>query len=306
MNKVSIHHTDLLASPIVLGMMRIASMSFKDAEKLVGTALEEGINHFDHADIYGRGACETLFGQVLKNHPDWREKMILQDKVGIVPGTMYDFSGKHIMEAVEGCLKRLNADSLDTLLLHRPDALMEPEEIAEAFDRLYDAGKVKHFGVSNHTPVQIELLKTCVKRPLIINQLQWSIMHTGLTDNGIHMNNHSDAAICRDGYALDYARIHKMTVQAWSPMQYGFFEGVFVGNSLFPELNKTLDAIAERYAITPSAVAVAWLLRHPTSVQVIIGTTNIQRVQAAVKACGVRLTREEWYALYQAAGHTLP
>ena len=306
MERFNINQTDLVVSPVILGMMRIADMTPAKAEGLLASALDAGINYFDHADIYGSGKCETLFGSVLKKHPEWRDRMIIQDKVGIVPGKMYDFSKEHILSAVEGALKRLGVETLDMLLLHRPDALMEPEEVASAFDCLYKDGKVRHFGVSNHTPVQIDLLRTCVTRPLTVNQLQWSIVHTGLTDNGIHMNNHTDSAVCRDGYVLDYMRINQMTVQAWSPLQYGFFQGVFVGNEKFKELNKALDDLAEKYAVTPSAIAFAWLLRHPASVQVIIGTTNEQRVLAAVKAADVSLSRQEWYRLYIAAGHTLP
>lgn len=306
MNPIAISQSNLLVSPIVLGMMRIASMSVSQAEALVAAALEAGVNHFDHADIYGKGECERIFGQVLKLHPDWRKKMIIQDKVGIVPGKMYDFSKEHILEAVDGCLDRLGVSCLDLLLLHRPDALVEPEEVAEAFDQLFRSGKVHYFGVSNHTPMQIELLRTCVKQPLLVNQLQWSLMHTGLTNSGIHMNNHTDPAISRDGYALDYARLNRMTVQAWSPLQHGFFEGVFVGSEKFPKLNEKLDVLGEKYAAVPSAIAIAWLLRHPASVQAIIGTTSIERVKAIARAADIKLTREEWYELYLAAGNTLP
>jgi predicted oxidoreductase len=306
MNMIPISQSNLIVSPIILGMMRIASLSESEAERLIETALEAGINHFDHADIYGRGQCESLFGQVVKAHPDWRKKMIIQDKVGIVPGAMYDFSKEHIIEAVEGCLERLGISAIDLLLLHRPDTLVQPEEVAEAFDHLQRSGKVHYFGVSNHTPMQIDLLRTCVKQPLIVNQLQWSLTHTGLTDSGLHMNNHTDAAVCRDGYALDYARIKRMTVQAWSPLQYGFFEGVFIGNEKFAALNKTLDMLAQKYSVTPSAIAIAWLLRHPTSVQAIVGTTHIEHLRAIVPAADITLTREEWYRLYMDAGHSLP
>jgi len=306
MQNIALPQSNLLVSPIVLGLMRIGSMSVPEAEKLIEAALDLGLNHFDHADIYAGGNSEKIFGQVLKAHPDWRKHMVIQDKCAIVPGKMYDFSKEHILQAVDGCLERLGQSSMDILLLHRPDALMEPEEVAEAFDYLARTGKVHYFGVSNHTPYQIKLLRSVVKQPLIINQLQLSLMHAGLVEAGMNMNNHTDAAIDRDNSAMDYARLHRMTVQAWSPMQYGFFEGVFVGNEKFPELNKALDELAHEYGVTPSAIAIAWILRHPASIQAIVGTTNIGRLKDIVKAADVTLTREQWYKLYKAAGHPLP
>ena len=306
MNKIALPQSNLLVSPVVLGLMRIGSMSVPEAESLIEIALDLGINHFDHADIYAGGKSEKIFGEVLKLHPDWRKHMIIQDKCAIVPGKMYDFSKEHILSAVDKSLANLGVSSLDILLLHRPDALMELEEVAEAFDYLSRTGKVHYFGVSNHTPYQIKLLRSMVKQPLIINQLQLSLMHAGLIDAGINMNNHTDAACDRDGSALDYARLHRMTVQAWSPLQYGFFEGVFVGNEKFPELNKVLDELAHEYGVAPSAIAIAWILRHPASMQAIAGTTNKQRLADISKAADITLTREQWYKLYMAAGHALP
>ncbi len=306
MNHIALPQSNLVVSPIALGLMRIGSMSVPQAEELIEGALNLGINHFDHADIYAGGQSESIFGEVLRLHPDWRKQMVIQDKCGIVPGKMYDFSKEHILESVDKSLNRLGLQSMDILLLHRPDALMEPEEVAEAFDILFRSGKVHYFGVSNHTPYQIDLLRTCVKHPLMINQLQLSLMHAGLIDSGVNMNNHSDGAIDRDGYALDYARLNRMTIQAWSPMQFGFFEGVFVGNEKFPELNLELNQLAKEYGVAPSAIAIAWLLRHPVSMQAIVGTTNLGRLTDIVKAADIHLTREQWYKLYMAAGHALP
>jgi predicted oxidoreductase len=285
--------------------MRIAGMSNQDIATLIHTALDEGINFFDHADVYGGGRSEEQFAEALAMTPRLRETMILQSKVGIRKG-FFDFSTEHILEAVEGSLKRLRTEYLDVLLLHRPDALVEPEEVAEAFTILHEGGKVRYFGVSNQNPMQIELLTRFVKQPLIINQLQLSITNTGMIDAGLNVNMRIDASIDRDGSILDYCRLKDITIQPWSPFQYGFFEGVFLDNDTFPELNAQITAIAASRGVPNTAIAIAWLLRHPARMQPIIGTTNPARVKDSCKASGVRLTRQEWYAIYLAAGNTLP
>ena len=305
MNTIKIARSDLDASEIALGCMRIASLSNQDIATLIHTALDAGITFFDHADVYGGGKSEEKFAEALDMTPRLRETMILQSKVGIRKGS-FDFSKEHILEAVEGCLNRLRTDHLDVLLLHRPDALVEPEEVAEAFTILQDSGKVKYFGVSNQNPMQIELLTKFVKQPLIINQLQLSITNTGMIDAGINVNMKIDSSIVRDGSILDYCRLKEITIQPWSPFQYGFFEGVFLDNDKFPELNAQINTIAASRGVTNTAIAIAWLLRHPARMQPILGTTNPTRVKDACKASDVKLTRQEWYAIYLAVGNKLP
>ncbi len=305
MNKVKIAKCDLDTSEISLGCMRIADLTKPEIATLIQTALDEGINFFDHADIYGGGQSESKFAEALNMNASVREKMILQSKCGIRQGS-FDFSKGYILEAVDGILKRLQTDYLDVLLLHRPDALVEPEEVAEAFTVLEDSGKVMYFGVSNQNQMQIELLSKFVKQPLIINQLQLSITNTGMIDAGINVNMKIDSSIDRDGSILDYCRLKEITIQPWSPFQYGFFEGAFLNNDKFPELNQKINEIASAWGVTNTAIAIAWLLRHPAHMQPIVGTTNPSRVKDACKASAVKLTREEWYAIYLAAGNKLP
>ena len=305
MNKIRIARCDLEASEVALGCMRIASLSNQDIATLIHTALDEGINFFDHADVYAGGKSEEKFAEALNMTPRLRDTMILQTKVGIREGS-FDFSKEHILAAVEGSLKRLRTDHLDVLLLHRPDALVEPEEVAEAFTILHDSGKVKYFGVSNQKPMQIELLTKFVKQPIVINQLQLSITNTGMIDSGLNVNMKIDASIDRDGSILDYCRLKEITIQPWSPFQYGFFEGVFLDNDKFPELNARITAVAASRGVTNTAIAIAWLLRHPARMQPILGTTNPTRVRDACKASDVKLTRQEWYDIYLAAGNKLP
>lgn len=290
---------------IAIGCMRINRLDKTEAERFIRTALEEGANFFDHADIYGEGACEELFADAIGMNDDLRETIILQSKCGIRKG-MYDFSKQHILQSVDGILKRLKTDYLDVLLLHRPDALMEPEEVAEAFDLLESSGKVRYFGVSNHNPMQIQLLKKSVKQPIVANQLQLSIAHATMISSGINVNMENDAAVNRDGSVLDFCRLHDITIQPWSPLQYGFFEGVFLGSDKFPELNRKLDEIAGRYGVSSTTIAIAWLLRHPARMQPVIGTINIQRLKECCRASEIELTREEWYEIYRAAGNRLP
>ena len=296
---------DMNASQIVLGVMRINEKG-KDPVAALEAAYAGGINFYDNADIYGGGECETIFADALAKSSIRREDIYIQSKVGIRPGIAYDFSKQHILESVEGSMKRLKVDYLDSLLLHRPDALMEPEEIAEAFDELEKSGKVRYFGVSNQNPGQIELLKTAVKQPLLMNQLQFGVMHTGMIDEGIHVNMTDPGSISHDNGLLEYSRIHKMTIQAWSPFQYGFFEGAFVGNEKFPKLNAKLQELADKYGVTPTGIAIAWINRHPAGIQTVIGTITPSRITEVCDASDVVLTREEWYEIYFAAGNILP
>lgn len=274
-------------------------------EKLIITAVEGGMTYFDHADFYGKGLSETQFGQVLKNNPALRDRIQVQSKCGIRAG-YYDSSYLHIMESVENSLRKLNVTHLDALLIHRPDVLADPQEIAQAFSELEASGKVLHFGVSNHNPMQIEVLKQAVGQKLLINQMQLSIMHTGMIDYGINVNTDFSGAVDKDGGTLEYCKKNGIVLQAWSPFQYGFFEGVFIDNPKFPELNKVLDCLSEKYGVSKTALAVAWLVRIPAMVQVVSGTTNQQRLQEIIIGTQVELERADWYALYRAAGNRLP
>lgn len=305
MKTVRLGHTELKVPEIGLGCMRITGLENKEkVQELLETAMENGVDFFDHADIYAGGEAETVFGKAMDN--SMREKIILQSKCGICPGVAYDFSKQHILKSVDASLKRLQTDYLDILLLHRPDTLMEPEEVAEAFDELEKSGKVRYFGVSNENSMQIELLNKYCDDKIMVNQMQLSIAHCDIIDSGIHVNVHSDAGANRDGSILEYCRLKELTIQAWSPFQYGMFEGVFLNNEKFPELNKEIDELAEKYNVTNNAIAVAWILRHPAKIQTIVGTTNSQRLTDICKASDIKLTREEWYALYMAAGKILP
>lgn len=305
MNKIDIGKSGFKASEIVLGCMRIDKMTVDELLSYIDKAMAEGITIFDHADIYGRGYCEELFGKMLTSRVGLREKIQIQSKCSICNG-YYDFSKEHILNSVDGSLQRLNTDYLDLLILHRPDTLMEPEEVAEAFDILQSSGKVRNFGVSNFNSMQIELLKSCVKQPILVNQMQFSIMHCGMINSGIQANTLFEGSIDHDGSILEYCRLKNITLQAWSPFQYGFFEGVFIDNDKFPELNTALERIATEKGVSKSAIAVAWILRHPAKMQTIIGTTNIERLKDICTASKIELSRPEWYEIYRAAGNRLP
>lgn len=305
MNKIDIAKGALKASRVSLGCRRIWQLSVKEVSALINTALEEGIDYFDHADKYGNGKSEEIFAQAIGINPSIREKIILQSKCGIRQD-YYDFSKEHILNSVGGSLKRLKTDYLDVLLLHRPDALVEPEEVAEAFNILQSSGKVRYFGVSNHNPMQIELLNKYLSQKIIINQLQLSITNTQMVDAGLNVNMQIDRSINRDGSILDYCRLNDITVQAWSPFQYGFFEGVFLDNEKFPELNSKLDEIAALKGVPKAAVAVAWISRHPARMQTIVGAKNPSHLRDICRESDIELTRQEWYDIYLAAGNKLP
>lgn len=295
-------------SEVVLGLMRISEMTVDQVEDLIESALAVGINAFDIADCYGHGKCEQILGEVLKCRPDLREKMWIQSKCGIrmEEFTYFDFSKEHILEAVDGILERLNVDYIDSLLLHRPDALMEPAEIAEAFDLLKAQGKVIDFGVSNQNPMMMALIQKDVNQPLVANQLQLSAAFTPSFDAGFHVNMKQEAGIVRDSSIFEYCRLHDVVIQAWSVLQFDYFGGVFLGSEKYPELNQVLNRLAEKYHVSPSAVAIAWVLRYPAKMQAVIGTTKKARVAEAAKAAEIQLTRKEWYEIYLAAGNDLP
>ena len=305
MKKVNLGNGALPASAISLGCMRMADLGPREAEQVFQAALESGIDFFDHADIYGGGKSEEVFAKAIGMNPRVRETVLLQSKCGIRKG-FFDFSREHILSSVDGILSRLKTEYLDVLLLHRPDTLMEPEEVAEAFSALHRTGKVRHFGVSNQNPMQMALLQKFVSQKLIANQLQLSITNTGMIDSGINVNMKIDRSIDRDGSILEYCRLHDVTIQPWSPFQYGFFEGAFLDNPKFPELNAVIEALAREKGVSTSAIVIAWLLRHPAKMQPIIGTMNPARIRDISKATEVEMSRPEWYDIYRAAGNTLP
>lgn len=305
MRNIKLGKSGLSVPTVAVGCMRIAGMSDKDAAALIDLALENGANFFDHADIYGGGGSERKFAAAYGMTDDKREKVILQSKCGIRPGA-YDFSKEHILASVDGILSRLGTDYLDVLLLHRPDPLMDPEEVAETFDILKNSGKVRNFGVSNQNPMQIALLEKYLNMPIVANQLQMSITNATMITAGTHVNMECDAALMRDGSVLDYCHLHDITIQPWSPFQYGFFRGVFVDNPEFERLNKKLDEVAEAHGVSKNTIVLAWLLRHPAKLMPITGTTNKERLADCLKAADVTLTRREWYDIYLAAGYDLP
>ena len=309
MKTFNVPHSDLTVPSVVLGLMRIADMSDADIRALFDAALETGVTMIDHADIYGgeRHKCEARFGDAVRLPASDRAGIMIQSKVGIRRG-YFDFSAEHILTTVDESLAALRTDYLDVLLLHRPDTLVEPEEVAVAFEKLHAAGKVRHFGVSNQTPGQIELLKSAVRQPLLFNQVQLSITHANLFAQGIAANmNGLDQSISRDVGLLDYSRLKGMILQAWSPFQKGFFDGVFIDDrENYAELNDVLDELAAKYHVTPTGIAVAWIVRHPANIQVVLGTTKPGRVRESAAGSDVTLTREEWYRLFRAAGHVLP
>ena len=291
---------------IVVGCMRLGEMDGKRMNAFLHAALEQGANYFDHADIYAGGKSAEIFGQAVKEDSSIkREDLIIQSKCGICKG-FYDLSKKHIIESVDGSLKRLQTDYLDVLLIHRPDALIEPEEVASAFDELEKSGKVRHFGVSNHKPMQIELLKRYIEQPLIINQLQFSLPVSNMVANGMEVNMETEGSIDRDGSVLDYSRLHDMTIQAWSPFQMPNWQGCFLGNDAYADLNEKIEILAETYGTSATAIAAAWIFRHPAGMQLITGTTKPERLKEIIASSDIVLTREEWYQLYLAAGHLLP
>lgn len=303
-------------SNIVAGMMRIADKSDAQIRDLYGAIRESGIDFFDHADLYGFNHpgggvhhCERRFHEALQLSSSERAEVTLQTKCGIIPDPFhYSQSYEHIVASAEGSLRALGTDYLDVLLLHRPDALVEPDEVARAFDELERSGKVRAFGVSNHTPRQIDLLKTAVTQPIVVNQVQLSLTHATILTQGLSSNMVGyDDSVTRDGGGIvDYARANDITLQAWSPFQKGFLDGVFFDAPEYPELNAELNRLAAQYDVTPTAIATAWITRHPAGIQVVLGSTNPQRIADARAGSDLPLTRAEWYGVLKAAGHNLP
>lgn len=301
-----IGETNWHTSAVALGIMRMNSLTPQEAAKAIDTAFDSGINYIDSADIYGGGDSEKIFGEALKQSNVKRDDIYIQSKAGIISGQRYDFSKRHLINSVDKILKRMDIDYLDSFLLHRPDPLMEPEEIAEAFDELQRSGKVRHFGVSNFNPQQFLLVQEAIDQRLMINQLQFSIMHTGMIDFGMHTNMTDTSSVNHDGGIIEFSRRMGVTIQAWSPFQYGMFAGTFIDNDKFPELNQKLQELADKYDVSKNAIASAWILRHPADIQVIIGTMNPDHIADSAKGGDVDLTKQEWYDIYFAAGNDLP
>ncbi|MDR1521094.1 MAG: aldo/keto reductase [Planctomycetota bacterium] len=306
MRSMKLGSSQLEAPVVAVGCMRMKDKSKAEAEKFVKGAMDAGANFFDHANVYGDGLCEEMFAEAIGMTPTVREKVILQSKCGIRRKVAFDFSRDNILKAVDGSLKRLKTDYLDVLLLHRPDALVEPEEVAEALGRLHADGKVRHFGVSNQPPMLIQLLQKYVSQPFVANQLQFSITNATMISSDLTMNTARPEAVSRDGGILNYCRLNNITIQPWSPFQYGYFEGIFLDNPKFPELNEKIGQIAAKYGVSKVTVTMAWLLRHPARMQPVTGTMNLDRLRDCLKAADITLTRDEWYAIYLAAGNILP
>lgn len=313
MKQIKIGNTGFSSSALALGIMRMNKLNIASAVKTLETAHDVGINYIDSADVYGHGKSETVFGNALKNSSLKREDFYIQSKTGIYEDptlnyktTRYDFSKNYIIKAVDGILSRMQIDYLDSLLLHRPDALMDPAEVGAAFDELQQDGKVRHFGVSNFNPRQVDLLQAGISQKLLINQLQFSIMHTGPIDFNIHTNMTDNRSIDHDRGIFDYSRLHQMTIQAWSPFQYGQIEGNFICNPKFPQVNDTLEKLAKLKGCSKNAIAAAWILRYPANIQVIIGTMTPEHIIDSVKGADIELSAQEWYDLYLAAGNDLP
>lgn len=308
MKKINVVNGPKEVPSIILGCMRMPSLSVKEAETIIDTALNLGINFFDHATCYGRGEAETRFGDAFSDMKVRREDVFIQSKCGLCfERNEFDWTKENIVESVDAILQRLKLDYLDSLLLHRPDLIFEPEQVADAFDILEKSGKVRYFGVSNVPTMQMELLKKYVKQPLVFNQLQFSLDQSQLIDQALYVNNlTTERSIDRDNGTLDYCRLHDITVQAWSPLQKGFFKGCFVDDPELPELNKALQELAEKYNVSKTAIAIAWILRHPAKMQAIAGTMNPEHLKDIATASNVELTHNEWYKLYLASGKMLP
>ncbi|HGA3681840.1 TPA: aldo/keto reductase family oxidoreductase [Streptococcus agalactiae] len=301
----NIGQTGIQATRIALGCMRMSDLKGKQAEEVVGTALDLGINFFDHADIYGGGLSELRFRDAIKHLNVNRDKMIIQSKCGIREG-YFDFSKEYILSSVDGILERVGTEYLDFLILHRPDVLVEPEEVAEAFTKLRAEGKVKHFGVSNQNRFQMELLQSYLDEPLAVNQLQLSPAHTPMFDAGLNVNMLNKASIEHDDGIVDYCRLKRVTIQAWSPFQIDLSRGLFVNHPDYKELNETIAKLAKNYNVSSEAIVIAWILRHPAKMQAIVGSMNPSRLKAIDKANDIALTRKEWYDIYRSAGNILP
>ncbi len=306
MKEIKMGPSTLTIPAEAMGIMRMDQKSISEASQAIQVAYDNGINFIDSADIYGGGKSEKIFGKAFKEAGISREKVFIQSKTGIVPGQGYDFSKEHIIAGVDGILDRMQIDYLDSLVLHRPDALMDPEEVAEAFDQLQASGKVRFFGVSNFNPSEIELLQSAITQRIMFDQVQLSLMHTGMIDFNFHTNMLDERSVNHDGQLLNYLQSKHITLQAWSPYQYGMFEGSFIDNPKFPKVNELLQKLADKYDVGKNAIAAAWILRLPLNVQILVGSMNPAHIADSAKGADIELSRQEWYDLYLAAGNDLP
>ncbi|WP_395321547.1 aldo/keto reductase family oxidoreductase [Levilactobacillus parabrevis] len=316
MKQLQLGGSNWQASAVALGIMRMGVLSKDDAVKSLQAAHEAGINYIDSADIYVNGNSERIFGDALKVSGLSRDDFYIQSKGGIVLdpnrshddlvfGQRYDYGKQHLIDAVDGILSRMGIDYLDAFLLHRPDPLMEPDEIADAFNTLQREGKVRHFGVSNFNVQQYLMVQDAVDQKLMFNQLQFSAAHAGMITEGLHVNM-GDVPTHNDFGMIEFARRNHITIQAWSPFQYGLFAGMFINDPKYAELNKVLQKLADKYGVSKNGIAVAWILRHPANIQVLLGTMNPAHITDSAAGADVTLTKQEWYDIYLAAGNDLP
>lgn len=307
MRKIKLGASSLEVPAVAVGFWRLnASVDKKQIEDFVKSAVEHGGNFFDHADIYGGGEAESVFAEAIGMNDTVREKIFIQSKCGIVPNKRFDFSKKYILDSVDGSLKRLKTDYLDVLLLHRPDTMMEPEEVCEAFDILKSNGKVRNFGVSNENIWQMEFLRKNLNVPIVSNQMQFSIAHCPMVQSGLNVNMFNDSAVERGGGIIEYCRLNKITIQAWSPFQHGFSAGTFIDSPDYPALNAKLQEIADNHGVSKTTIVMAWILSHPAKMQPITGTLKKERMLDCLKAADINLDRDEWYGIYMSAGNILP
>lgn len=290
---------------IALGCMRISDMSVEDLSNLITTAIENRITLFDHADIYGRRKSEELFGKVLKDNPNLRKQIKIQSKCGISKG-YYDLSKDYIINQVKESVRLLNCDYLDTLLLHRPDALVDYKEVNEAFKYLYDNGLVKSFGVSNMNPYQIQLYKKYVEFDITVNQIQFSLVHSYILNQGMFFNTSDNEAIDHSSGILEYCQLNDIQIQAWSSLMASWEDGTFIDNPKYEKLNQKLQELADEYNVNKNAIAIAWILKHPANIVPIVGTTSIEHLKQICEAQNINISKKQWYDLYLAAGHCLP
>lgn len=305
MKKIQIGASEVVASQLAHGCMRMSGLSTSEAAAVIDAAYDSGIDFFDHADIYGRGKSEEVFAAALKETSIQRSDLLLQSKVGIRKG-FFDFSKEHIVSSVENILKRLDTDYLDFLLLHRPDTLMEPEEVAAAFDHLFNSGKVRHFGVSNQNRGQIELLQHYCDQSLDVNQLQFGPAHTPMIDEGLNVNMLNAESVDHTGGLLEFCRWQKITIQPWSPFQVDLGQGLFMKHPDYVKLTQTLEAYASQKGVSLEAMVMAWIFRHPAQMQPIVGSMNPERIRKMADGANVELSREEWYDIYMSGGRILP
>ena len=296
-------------SRIIQGLMRTENKSENDIYEIIKYDLDHGIYFFDTADIYERGVSEIKIGHVLKGHPELREKMFIQTKGSIrfcESTGYYDSSYEYIKKAVNDSLERLGLDYVDSYLLHRPDIFLDAKEVALAFNELYEEGKVKHFGVSNYPKEIIEYLKTEVKQEIEFNQVQLGVGNTLLLDEVFNFNTGFPGGVQKTSGTYFYLKQHNIQIQAWSPYIVNFFEGSLFDENKFPEMNKELNRLAEKYHTSKCAIATAFILNLNKDITVVTGSMDIRHIQESLDGEDIILSKEDWYTLYHACGHTLP